>query len=234
MKIAATSDLHGFLDDPSLMPLAEVLCICGDLCPTYMDRDFTQSLAWFLRKFCPWIEQLPYEKVFLTFGNHDFFAENLFLEQDKRTLKKPRKIKDKLFLPEKLTILMDTECNWKGKKFYGTPWCPHLYNWAFYQDHVTLNWLFDKIPENLDVLMTHCAPRFCDYGTSHFSNGSVEEYGCVELQDAIEKKQPRLSIFGHIHSGNHQPQTWNGTTYCNVSLKDEEYKPMYEPRIFEI
>lgn len=234
MKVAAISDLHGHLPIMFSMPEAEVLCICGDLCPTNIDRDYNGSLAWFLRKFVPWVEQLPYEKVFLTFGNHDFFAETLFLNQDTWTLQKPRRIKEKLFLPEKLTLLMDTECDWKGKKFYGTPWCPNLYNWAFYANHETLVEKFSRIPENLDVLMSHCAPRFADYGTSHYSKGRVEEFGCVELQDAIEKKKPKLAIFGHIHSGNHVPSVHNGTMYCNVSVLDEDYKPSYYIKSFDI
>lgn len=234
MKIAAISDLHGHLPIMAAMPEAEVLCICGDLCPTNIDRDYDRSLAWFLRKFIPWVEQLPYEKVFLTFGNHDFFAEKLFLEQDRITLKRPRKIKEKLYLPEKLTLLMDTVCDWKGKKFYGTPWCPNLRNWAFYGDSALLREKFGAIPEHTDVLMTHCAPRFSDYGTSHFPNGSVQEFGCIELQDAIEEKKPKLAIFGHIHSGCHVPHSNNDTKYCNVSVLDEEYRPSYYIKSFEI
>ena len=238
MKIAAISDLHGYLPPVEEMPEAEVLCITGDLCCTSFDRNVTKSMAWFLRDFCKWIEALPYEKVFLVFGNHDFFTKG-FLYKDNGSIRRPRAMKDDLFLPKKLSILFDTECVYKKKKFYGSPWCPNLPNWMFYKDHAELVEAFSKIPEDTDVLLTHCAPDIDDYGTSHFDHGYIQDFGCIELASAIYEKRPKLCVFGHIHSGNHVESTWlamadKPVRLCNVSIMDERYEPTYRIKTFEI
>lgn len=237
MKVVGISDLHGTLIPPENMPEGDVLCICGDIMPLNKQSDTLESISWLCRVFFKWVEELPYAKVFLVFGNHDFIGQ--FLRTDKNgNHRNGGRVAKKLLAPSKLTILDDSEYIYEGKRFYGSSWCPDLARWAYYADSETLTQKFSKIPVNTDVLLTHCAPRIADFGTvlQRGTYNWMSNYGCAELADAIHAmlKRPKLHLFGHIHSGSHQPTEINGVTYCNVSLKDENYKEMYPPKVFEI
>lgn len=236
MIIAAMSDLHGYLPKTEL-PLADVYCICGDIVPLDVQSDMVSSIAWLCTQFFPWVESLPCEKVFLVAGNHDFIFEYLGIDRNGQH-RKPKRVLQKLMAPSKLTLLEDTEVMYKGYRFYGAPWCPDLSRWAFYKPSGELSAKFNKIPEGTDVLMTHCPPALNNFGTvlqqDVYNYGA--KYGSHELADAISNKviAPRLNIFGHVHTGQHLRATYNGTTFANVSLKDENYSITYDIQTFEL
>lgn len=233
LTIIGMSDLHGYL--PKDLPKGNVLCICGDIVPLDYQRDTIESIAWLCTKFFPWVEASPYEKVVFVAGNHDFVFQFLYTDQHGNH-RKPKRVLKKLMAPAKLTLLDDSELIYKGYKFYGSPWIPDLQNWAFYGDHNKLVERFNKIPENVDVLLTHCPPAVGLFGAvlQHGTYNTYAQYGSDELRDAVYKKKPKLHIFGHVHSGQHLRETIEGTTYANVSIKDENYAPTYEPQIFKL
>jgi uncharacterized protein len=82
-----------------------------------------------------------------------------------------------------------------GIEFYGlgagipvTPW-----DWSFDLDDDAASEMLAACPEAA-VLILHSPPRgHCD------SNGSGNHFGSPALLQAIEDKQPRLSVCGHIH-----------------------------------
>jgi Icc-related predicted phosphoesterase len=86
-----------------------------------------------------------------------------------------------------------TEIN--GVEFYGlgagipeTPW-----DWSFDLDEGAAAEKLAACPEN-SVLVLHSPPRgHCD------TNGSGDHFGSETLLAAIEGKQPRLAVCGHIH-----------------------------------
>lgn len=234
MKIVGISDIHGYLPPLDSMPEGEVLCICGDIVPLHLQNDMIESIAWLCREFFPWVEKSHYAKVIFTWGNHDFIGE--YLATDKNgNHRKPGRVLKKLLAPSKLVLLEDSEFIYKNKRFYGSPWCPDLRSWAFYGDHDNLVNKFNKIPENTDVLLTHAAPRIDSYGVVHEPGFNyMNDYGCIELADAILAKKPKLHLFGHIHSGRHSMGDVNGCKLCNVSIKNENYEPVYWIQTFEI
>lgn len=232
LKIVAISDLHGFL--PEDLPVGDVLCITGDIIDLDVQRDTIESIAWLCTKFFPWIESLPYRKVFMVAGNHDFVFETLRTDSNGQHRKGKRLLR-KLMAPAKLVLLDDNEFLFEGYRFYGSPWCSDLANWAFYADHEELVQKFSKIPNNTDVLLTHCPPRVLNYGAVLQSCWSfMRDFGCDELREAVYAKKPRLHIFGHVHSGDHSRAVHDGTMYCNVSIMDENYQPTYYPQIFTL
>lgn len=233
MRIVGMSDIHGLLIRPDMMPPGDVLCICGDIVPLDVQSDTVESIAWLCTKFFPWIEALPYEKVMLCWGNHDFIGQTLYTDKNGNH-RKPKRVLKKLMAPAKLVLLDDSECIYNGKRFYGSPWCPDLSNWAFYGDHDKLVERFSKIPENVDVLVTHCAPRVLEFGMTTQGWNAYRDFGCDELREAVYNRKPGLHIFGHIHTGRHSRLEIDGTTYANVSIKDENYQPTYNPQIFDI
>jgi len=83
----------------------------------------------------------------------------------------------------------------EGVKFYGSPWQPRFFDWAFNLDRgeeIKKKW--DLIPMDTDVLITHGPP----YGILDLTHEG-EKVGCEELMKAVLRVQPKIHIFGHIH-----------------------------------
>lgn len=237
VRLTAMSDLHGYL--PKDMQETDVVLICGDIVPLDCQRDNIETQSWLLNRFFPWCMSLPCDKVLFIAGNHDFFFEWMMTDKNGNH-QKPNIVMKRLLVGasqecySKIKYLENSSYDYRGYKFYGCPFIGELHNWAFYKQSDELKKAYSKIPDNADVLMTHCPPAVKDYGfvLQYGSYNYMSDFGCHELKDAIEIKKPRLSVFGHIHSGNHKAELIDGTMYCNVSLKDEGYRVSYLERKF--
>ena len=236
IKISAISDLHGNLPSVDFFTPGDVLCIAGDIVPLDIQKNDVKSIAWFCSEFIPWTDKLPFKKVILVFGNHDFFAQHLGPDHLNNgnglmSLLMPGYIKGK----HKIVILCDDEYEYMNFKFYGTSWCPDLTSWAFYGDSNKLTHEFGTIP-NCDVLISHCPPRLGNAGVV-LQNGFnyLRDFGCQELADAITSKNIKWVFCGHVHSGDHHPlKIDERTNIVNVSVLDENYKKSYSPFTVEI
>ena len=237
VKICAISDIHGDLID---IPECDILCICGDILPFNMEKNIHYSIGWLAGPFQQWALAAPCKHVVMIWGNHDFIGENFY-----KGWLDSEDIHEILFQNDigtpKIHILCDESIELLGVKFYGTSWCPSLKNWAFYGDSKRLKEKFSNIPSDTNILLTHCPPKFGKQGMvlQSDSYNYLSDYGCKELQEAIEKKFAVKStttfiLSGHIHSGNHCEEVHGGFVYRNVSVKDEDYVVSYEPYILEI
>lgn len=247
IKVVGLSDLHGYLFDPREVPECDVVCICGDILPLEYQKSMISSIAWLCGSFFPWCERLNCKKVLFTWGNHDFIGQYLHYnmnpyreyEHNSPLSRSSSAVMKKLLKDSwsgKVTLLHDAMYEYKGYVFYGTAWCPDLVNWAFYGDSDKLKKQFSQIPHNCDILLTHCPPRVENFGTVLQNNAFnwMVDYGCQELADEVFNKKVKYHIFGHVHSGTHSMIDINGTNFCNVSNKDENYRLYYEPRLFEV
>lgn len=234
MTICVISDLHGYLPPyPSEwwgdLKSCEILCICGDIFPLYIQTDMIRSKQWLLEDFKPWAADLPVEKVLFIGGNHDFFCERCkkdmlhwFSKHDKVT-----------YLHNSGIDYISTQ-DTKVYSIFGSPYCHQFGSWAFMRDEEILVEKFSKIPENLDILITHDAP----YGTSDIcfegfarNKGHI---GCPELRDAIIEKKPSWCIHGHLHSSSHEIEYLNDTKVVNCSILNENYEPCFLPQIIKL
>ena len=237
LKLSAISDLHGNLPDPEYFREGDVLCICGDIVPLDIQKNDVRCISWFCHKFIPWTDKLPYKKVVMIFGNHDFFGQLLGPDHkndgnDIAGLLMPGSIKGE----HKLVILCDNEWKYMGFTFYGTSWCPDLSSWAFYADHSKLDEMFAKIPDKADIVLSHCPPRVGSAGTV-MQGGWLfgRNFGCQELADALSSKHIGWLFCGHVHTGDHGiTEMENGVRVVNVSMLDEDYKKNYHPFNVEI
>ena len=130
--------------------------------------------------------------------------------------------------------LKNTSFDYNGVKFYGTPYQPYFCGWAFnVPDSNKLTDIYNMIPEDTDVFLTHCPP----YGIldqSHRPNcynpTGEEHLGSMELKELLAEKslynkQPRVVAFGHIHGDGGKKMQIGNTLYINASLCDENYEP---------
>ena len=231
MKIAAMSDMHGFLPDVSRIKKVDVVVIAGDVFPLDMQRDMPACENWFKNKMLPWMGSLPAERVILIPGNHDFFffrAYNHTIGFDMDTFL----ASEENTMGDRLVYLIDKGFEWGGKTFYGTPWVAVLHRWAFYAPCTADKW--SLIPEGVDLLVTHMPPSAGMTGVTHPGTHYAVDYGDPYLTVALDAKGVKNHVCGHVHTGVHGGVKCGVTNVYNVSLKNEDYRVAYDVTYFEI
>lgn len=201
MRIVAISDTH---NAHSLLkiPECDVLIHAGD----FSNKGTYTEAASFLN----WMgEQKNAKHKICIAGNHDFIAQ-----------KEP--VIFNMIVPRNVTYLRDSEVIIDEVKFYGTPWTPFFYDWAFNglesrdlegmfyeggpagaapdKEHPLLSAVYSSIPINTNVLICHTPPRL---GTLDVIP-SKDNYavGSRELLKVVNKLPSlKVVIGGHIHEG---------------------------------
>lgn len=218
-KIVALSDLHGSL--PQLDP-CDVCVICGDIVPCRIQSYMEDSEWWFQNKFKKWLEEIPIDHFVIIPGNHDFYLYKLYKEGDFP------------FISEKLTILVDQQVKVSGVTIYGSPWVTGLNRWAFNMDEDVLKEHYQKYPIfDSDIILLHGAPSIEGLGIVHQAGWNyMKDFSSPSITEAIKDTKFKYCFNGHIHSGSHFNIENNGRIFRNVSIKNEDYKDVYEPYYF--
>lgn len=209
MRLVCISDTHGRHGEVSV-PDGDVLVVAGDICGA--------GYAYEVGYFHEWIANLPHTHKVLVAGNHDWPFQ--------RTPDAP----EILALKKDVTYLQDSGCIIDGVSFYGSPWQPEFYNWAFNLPRGTqLAEKWAKIPFDTDVLITHTPPF--GYLDAVFTGMRV---GCEDLASAVAKVRPRVHVFGHIHHSYGVIGQSSGTFYVNACICTEAYGPENSPIVVDI
>ena len=81
-------------------------------------------------------------------------------------------------------------------KIFGSPYSPARGVWAFGYPPERASQLWDQIPLDTDIIVTHTPPKYhCD------ESGGRGPAGCEVLRQTLWRVRPRLTICGHIHEG---------------------------------
>jgi Icc-related predicted phosphoesterase len=229
-KVCAFSDGHGYL--PEISEPFDILLIAGDNIPLGKQSIIIETLLWYTDNFVKWINKLPFKdkksKVYVIAGNHEVAMSKLSVDELNELWDYiSEKTKDRVIYLQNQLAIHD-----ENIKIFGTPYCKVFGRWAYMARPETLKAYYSAIPEDTDILLTHDAP----YGTSDicFDHFYKEHLGNVPLKEAIEEKQPKYCIHGHLHTANHEVEKLGDTSVICVSLLDEEYYPTFEPFYFEI
>lgn len=209
MKITFISDTHNkhnYLTSnayKNILGSGDVLVHAGDCTSVGKAHEIKNFLDWFSNTEFT-------HKVFIA-GNHDFgFEYNTDIAQE---------YKDK-----GVHYLFDSEVIIDGVKFYGSPWQPEFYDWAFNLprgEKLAEKWA--KIPGNTDILITHGpAAGMLD----HTITG--QQVGCHDLFQRIMVIQPKIHVCGHIHWAYGQ-KNFNGVEFLNASVLNERYEHENKP-----
>lgn len=214
-KVTFISDTHTRHNHINLEG-GDILCFSGD----FMSAGYNITEVF---DFLDWFRKQPYKYKICVAGNHDRYCEAFPTYQIKDMFEK--------YYDEGVRYIQDEEIEVDGLKIYGTPYQPYFFNWAFnVKDSGKLTVIFSQIPENLDILITHCPP-YDILDKSHrpgYENTTGESpLGSKELSDVLGQMEnpPRYHCFGHIHGDGGKTQTVGKTTYINASVCDEGYKP---------
>lgn len=82
-----------------------------------------------------------------------------------------------------------TCANGRCLRVYGSPYSPQHDNWALQYPCSEDIW-GGKIPDNINILITHGPPR------AHLD---LLNLGCVHLLQELWRVRPRLHVFGHVN-----------------------------------
>ena len=223
MKITCISDTHTYMYDQNykelMLPEGDILCFSGDIMSSgHNEGELIHFFKWFSK-------QPFYYKIFIA-GNHDRFLEDKSLIANEIISR---------YQKDGVVYLKNSSFEYEGVKFYGTPHQPYFCGWAFnVPDPDKLITIYRNIPDDVDVLLTHCPP----YGIldqSHkpnYSNPTGEEHlGSIALKEVLAEKHlfktsPSIVAFGHIHGDGGKQLQIDDTIYINASLCDENYDPV--------
>jgi len=206
MKLVIISDTHG-MHEKVTIPDGDVFIHCGDVTK--------QGTLEEVEAFNEFLDDLPHQHKILVAGNHDFCFERQCSEAEA--------------LLTNGIYLRDSSVEINGFKFYGSPWQPWFFDFAFNLkrgDELKAKW--DLIDKDTDILITHTPP---------FGHGdeimSGEKVGCEELIKFVDAIKPPLHIFGHIHEGYGITRNQD-TTFINASTCDSVYEPVNNAVVYDL
>ncbi len=164
-----------------------------------------------------WLGRLPHKDKIVIAGNHDFLFER------EGALARS--------LITNASYLQDSMVELQGLRFWGSPWQPWFYDWAFNLPRgEALREKWEMIPEGIDVLVTHGPPR----SILDLTSGG-EHVGCEDLRDTVGRMSapPQLHVFGHIHEAYGIHRT-HRTVFVNASICDLAYRPTNKPVVIDL
>jgi Icc-related predicted phosphoesterase len=188
-RIVCVSDTHA-RHRLTAVPGGDVLVHAGDLTRRGKLED--------VEEFDRWLGTLPHPVKVVICGNHDFCFQD-----------RPAEARA---LVRNATYLEDSGCEAGGLTFWGSPWQPWFGGWAFNLPRgEELARVWAKIPDRVDVLLTHGPPEGILDRTNHGENA-----GCADLLRRVYEVRPRLHVFGHIHEAAGRLDA-DGTVFVNAS-----------------
>jgi Icc-related predicted phosphoesterase len=210
MKLCIISDTHNYHKRLGTLPEADAIIHCGDFTSVGKEHEVRDYLKWYSK-----LEQYKYKLIIA--GNHDWLFERAGMLA--RSL-----------VPKNVKYLQDNGTEIEGIKFWGTPVQPPFNNWAFnrYESKLKEHWA--AIPDDIDVLITHCPP----YMIMDYVPYSMQHEGSPSLYvEVVNRIKPKVHCFGHIHEG-YGIKKIDDITFINASNLDGDYMCVNEPVVIEI
>jgi len=122
-------------------------------------------------------------------------------------------------------FLIHDQTEWKGLKIFGSPYTPEFYNWSYMKPRSELEVVWQSIPDDIDILITHGPPKGIRDVTKDFDTGEPVHVGSKSLRTHVETRiKPMVHTFGHIHDEkaiqNFGTTSQNGIQFINCSSCD--------------
>ena len=191
IRFVVTSDTHLFHQQMDI-PNGDVFIHCGDILLSdsqkYQINNKQPSIKK-LHQFKAWLDKLPHSKKIIIAGNHDYSIEIMGKEKIKQIFSDPTNGTEYL-QDEEYTL----NHNRNSIKLYGSPYSiansAKSPNKAFQLNNKEIKRIWDKIPTDIDILITHHMPDGYQSG----------ERGCKYLSDKVnECMKLKYHLFGHYH-----------------------------------
>jgi len=208
MKLVLISDTHTMHED-LVLPQGDILIHSGDFTGRGKPHEVEEFFGWLER------QSKNFKHIVFISGNHE-------LSFDYKSTWVVDAIKS---LPTNVHYLEDSEIIIDDIKFYGSPWQPEFFDWAFNLPRgKKLEEKWEMIPNDTDVLITHGPPMYIlDYTLRDMIN-----VGCLALYNKVIQIKPKLHVFGHIHEG-YGIKEQDGTMFVNASSATARYELINKP-----
>jgi Icc-related predicted phosphoesterase len=206
IRLVCVSDTHNQLHKIAI-PEGDILVHAGDLAM----RGSLKEIA----AFNDFLGTLPHPHKVVVAGNHDLAFE-----------REPERARALL---THAIYLQDEAATVAGLRFWGAPWQPWFFDWAFNLPRgPALAEKWARIPEGTDVLITHGPPQGQGDRTDR---GDLA--GCADLLAAVRRVRPRCHVFGHIHEG-YGVTREGDTRFVNASICTVDYRPTNPPIVIDL
>ena len=199
MKILHISDTHNQHDKLKIPPDIDMIIHSGDFSnrkdPT---RNESEAVS-----FLDWYASLNIKHKILVAGNHDTSIEARLIT--------PEEIKNRGII-----YLENESIKIEGLLIWGSPYTPAYGNWAFMRQIEQLTPIWESMPDDADIVITHGPPRgMLDLTHDSRIQGIGDSFrlcGCESLAKRIDEVQPILHCFGHIHNSGGDTFVFNAGT----------------------
>ena len=198
MKIFAISDTHGRHEQVQIPEGTDMLIHAGDFSNVKSPAMNHNEVNLFLI----WLEKQPVKYKVIIAGNHDTSIESRFIN------KEDFKERGIIYLEHELVEI-------EGIKIFGSPYTPEFCNWAFNRSRNKLGQIWESIPDDIDILITHGPPKGILDSAARDKHVS-ENVGCSALLKRVLKIQPKIHIYGHLH---HNEDNLNNGTFKLLNYK---------------
>lgn len=202
-RFVCVSDTHNATPNGSFkLPKGDVLLHAGDLT--------NQGTFSELKKTIKWIEEADFEAKIVVAGNHDITLDTDFYNQygmyfHNQNPEDPAKCQELLeqapsilWLKHEHAVinLVSPSGPQTTFKIFGSPFSPTQGMWAFGYGPDEAYQLWDQIPLDSDIVVTHTPPKYhCD------ETRERRAVGCEGLRNALWRVRSRLAVCGHVHEG---------------------------------
>ena len=195
------SDSHGVHNNIPV-PGGDVFIHAGDFTGGGSEQE--------VKSFADFVRRLPHKHKIVIAGNHD-----VSFERDKENALK--------WLGDSCIYLENEGVEIDGINFWGSPIHPHFddtMTWVFGVRWPAITKVWEKIPTNTDVLITHGPPHGI---LDKMAEGSNRP-GCESLRSEITGRvKPKIHVFGHIHQSGGIEKIGE-TLFINAAVLDEGYR----------
>lgn len=180
MKIWFISDTH--CEHQSLIvPVVDAVIHCGD--------ESVHGNAWMKeresRSFFEWYSALKIPTKIFVPGNHSTAIEQGLIRGSD--------------FPD-VKCLIHESMEWNGFKIFGSPYTPEFFDWAYMKPRSVLDIVWQSIPNEIDILITHGPPKGILDVTADIYTGEPVHVGSGSLMRHVKERiRPRIHAFGHIH-----------------------------------
>ncbi|EER26314.1 hypothetical protein D8B26_003325 [Coccidioides posadasii str. Silveira] len=199
-RFVCVSDTHGYstADAAFKLPKGDVLIHAGDITNRGTEKELDKSLKW--------IMEADFEAKIIIAGNHDTLldpnlSQNQKLSWEEKPWRRLQGLTEYTFASqfiylnhEAKEIRLRSPHGPKTRfKVFGSPYSPILPGWGFgyLPEHAKSIW--DEIPSDADILITHTPPA------GHLDIANGKSIGCQALWQRLWDVRPRLVICGHVH-----------------------------------
>lgn len=128
-------------------------------------------------------------------------------------------------------LLMHEAKEVQGIKIFGSPWTPWFHSWAFNYHEEQAEGLWNQIPTDTQILLTHGPPKHI----LDLTMRSKEHVGCPMLSQKTEELSTyglKFHLFGHIHE-TYGRKKIGPVEYINSSIMTVHYQPKNKPQEFD-